>query len=77
MVAVMVSFCTTHAQARTFGIQSALRARQARAGGRAMATDTLIADYNDLASAERPGRTHRGVVATVIVEPTAGNKKRR
>ena len=40
---------------------------------RGTAADTLIADYNDLASVERLCRAHRGKVAAVIVEPIAGN----
>ena len=41
--------------------------------GRATAADTLIANYNDLASVERLFRAQRGAVAAVIVEPIAGN----
>ena len=40
---------------------------------RGTAADTLLADYNDLASVERLCRAHRGKVAAVIVEPIAGN----
>ena len=40
---------------------------------RGTAADTLIADYNDLASVERLCRAHRGKVAAVIAEPIAGN----
>src|SRR5687767_3733953 len=40
---------------------------------RAVAADTLIARYNDLASVDAVCRAHRGAVAAVIVEPIAGN----
>ena len=39
----------------------------------AVATDTLVAHYNDLTSVERLFRTHRQRVAALIVEPVAGN----
>ena len=37
------------------------------------ASDTLIAEYNDLASVERLADRHGGEIAAVIVEPVAGN----
>jgi glutamate-1-semialdehyde 2,1-aminomutase len=37
------------------------------------AADTLIADFNDLASVERLLEANQGAVAAVIVEPVAGN----
>jgi glutamate-1-semialdehyde 2,1-aminomutase len=37
------------------------------------AQDTLVADYNDLASVEAQFDAHPGQVASVIVEPVAGN----
>ena len=40
---------------------------------RGTAADTLIADYNDLASVERLCRVHRGKVAAIVAEPIAGN----
>ncbi len=40
---------------------------------RGTAADTLIADYNELASVDRLCRAHRGKVAAVIAEPIAGN----
>ena len=40
---------------------------------RGTAADTLIADYNDLASVERLCRAHRGKVAAIVAEPIAGN----
>ena len=40
---------------------------------RAVATDTLVARYNDLTSVERLFRAHRDRVAALIVEPLAGN----
>lgn len=40
---------------------------------RAVAADTLVARYNDLASVERLFRAHRDRVAALIVEPLAGN----
>ena len=40
---------------------------------RGTAADTLIARYNDLGSATRLLRAHRGRIAAVIVEPVAGN----
>ena len=40
---------------------------------RAVAADTLVAQYNDLGSVDRLFRTHRGQVAALIVEPLAGN----
>ena len=40
---------------------------------RALAEDTLIADYNDLASVARIFETHLDRIAAVIVEPVAGN----
>src|SRR5215210_8453674 len=39
----------------------------------AAAADTLIADYNDLASVERVVAQHRGTIAAIVVEPIAGN----
>ena len=39
----------------------------------AVAADTLVADYNDLASVKRLFRRHRDRVAALIVEPAAGN----
>jgi glutamate-1-semialdehyde 2,1-aminomutase len=38
-----------------------------------VASDTLVARYNDVDSAERLAGEHRGQVAAVIVEPIAGN----
>src|SRR5688572_7766880 len=40
---------------------------------RAVAADTLLARYNDLASVEALCDAHSGAVAAVIVEPIAGN----
>jgi glutamate-1-semialdehyde 2,1-aminomutase len=40
---------------------------------KAVAADTLLAIYNDLASVERLLKAHRNTVAAVIVEPIAGN----
>ena len=40
---------------------------------RAVAADTLIARYNDLASVEALCEAHAGGIAAVIVEPIAGN----
>ena len=40
---------------------------------RGAAGDTLVAGYNDLASAERLFEANRGEIAAVIVEPIAGN----
>ncbi len=40
---------------------------------RAVAADTLVARYNDLASVERLFEKHRHRVAALIVEPLAGN----
>lgn len=40
---------------------------------RAVASDTLVARYNDLASVERLFRAHRDLVAALIVEPLSGN----
>jgi glutamate-1-semialdehyde 2,1-aminomutase len=37
------------------------------------AQDTLVADYNDLASVQALLAAHRGEIACVIVEPVAGN----
>ena len=37
------------------------------------AADTLVADFNDLASVESLFESHPGAVAAVIVEPVAGN----
>ncbi|MGD9892553.1 MAG: glutamate-1-semialdehyde 2,1-aminomutase [Dehalococcoidia bacterium] len=37
------------------------------------ASDTLVAEFNDLASVERLLKANRGEVATVVVEPAAGN----
>jgi glutamate-1-semialdehyde 2,1-aminomutase len=37
------------------------------------AADTLVAEFNDLASVERLLEANRGEVATVVVEPVAGN----
>ncbi|MGH2603108.1 MAG: aminotransferase class III-fold pyridoxal phosphate-dependent enzyme, partial [Dehalococcoidia bacterium] len=37
------------------------------------AADTLVADFNDLASVERLLEANQGAVAAVIVEPVAGN----
>jgi glutamate-1-semialdehyde 2,1-aminomutase len=39
----------------------------------AVAADTLLARYNDLASVQRCLKQHRGRIAAVIVEPVAGN----
>ena len=39
----------------------------------AVAADTLVADYNDLASVERHFTQHPGAIAAVFVEPIAGN----
>ncbi|MBM62844.1 MAG: glutamate-1-semialdehyde-2,1-aminomutase [Acidobacteria bacterium] len=39
----------------------------------AVATDTLVARYNDLSSVERLFRAHRASIAALIVEPVAGN----
>ena len=39
----------------------------------AYAGETLVAQYNDLASVERLFEAHRGAVAAVILEPVAGN----
>jgi len=39
----------------------------------AAAADTLIAQYNDLASVEHTVAQHRGTIAAIIVEPIAGN----
>ncbi len=39
----------------------------------AASADTLVADYNDLASVRRVFDTHRGEIAALIVEPIAGN----
>jgi glutamate-1-semialdehyde 2,1-aminomutase len=40
---------------------------------RAVAADTLLARYNDLASVESLCRKHKGTIAALIVEPVAGN----
>jgi glutamate-1-semialdehyde 2,1-aminomutase len=40
---------------------------------RAAVADTLVATYNDLATVERLFDAHRGEIASVIVEPIAGN----
>ena len=40
---------------------------------RAVAADTLLARYNDLASVEALCDAHAGAIAAVIVEPIAGN----
>ena len=40
---------------------------------RATATETLIANYNDVESVSRLFRSHRNSIAAVIVEPIAGN----
>ena len=40
---------------------------------RAVAADTLLARYNDLASVETLCRRHKGSIAALIVEPIAGN----
>lgn len=40
---------------------------------RAVAADTLVAEYNDLTSVERIFAKHRNRVAALIVEPIAGN----
>jgi glutamate-1-semialdehyde 2,1-aminomutase len=40
---------------------------------RAVAADTLLARYNDLASVESLCRKHKGSIAALIVEPIAGN----
>jgi len=37
------------------------------------AADTLVADFNDLASVESLFESHPGAIAAVIVEPVAGN----
>ena len=42
----------------------------------AVAADTLLARYNDLASVERLFDDHRGPIAAIIVEPIAGNMGR-
>jgi glutamate-1-semialdehyde 2,1-aminomutase len=39
----------------------------------AVARETLVATYNDLASCEQVLAAHRGQVAAIIVEPIAGN----
>ena len=39
----------------------------------AASADTLVAEYNDLASVRRVFDTHRGEIAALIVEPIAGN----
>jgi glutamate-1-semialdehyde 2,1-aminomutase len=39
----------------------------------AVAANTLLARYNDLASVDRLLQAHRGEIAAVIVEPIAGN----
>ncbi len=39
----------------------------------AVAADTLLARYNDLASVEAVVERHRGQIAAIIVEPIAGN----
>ena len=39
----------------------------------AVAADTLLARYNDLASVERVFDVHRGTIAAVFIEPIAGN----
>ena len=39
----------------------------------AVAADTLLARYNDLASVDRLFEAHRGEIAALIVEPIAGN----
>ena len=39
----------------------------------AVAADTLLASYNDLASVEAAVNSHRNQVAAIIVEPIAGN----
>lgn len=39
----------------------------------AVAADTLVADYNDLASVERHFTQHPGAIAALFVEPVAGN----
>jgi glutamate-1-semialdehyde 2,1-aminomutase len=38
-----------------------------------VASDTLVARYNDVDSAERLATEHRGQIAAIIVEPIAGN----
>jgi len=40
---------------------------------RGTSADTLVADYNDLASVQRVFDAHRDQIAAVIVEPIAGN----
>lgn len=40
---------------------------------RSVAAETLVANYNDLASVERVCRMHRRQIAAVLVEPIAGN----
>src|SRR6187401_821673 len=40
---------------------------------RAVAADTLLAPYNDVASVESLCRKHKGTIAALIVEPIAGN----
>jgi glutamate-1-semialdehyde 2,1-aminomutase len=40
---------------------------------RAASADTLVADYNDLASVHRMFDAHRDQIAALIVEPIAGN----
>jgi len=40
---------------------------------RAVAADTLLARYNDVASVESLCKTHKGSIAALIVEPIAGN----
>ena len=40
---------------------------------RAVAADTLLARYNDVASVESLCRKHKGSIAALIVEPIAGN----
>lgn len=39
----------------------------------AVASDTVLARYNDLASVERAISDHRGEIAAVVIEPIAGN----
>jgi len=39
----------------------------------AVAQDTLVAAYNDLAAVEQLVATHKGQIAAIIIEPVAGN----
>ncbi len=41
--------------------------------GDAVAQDTLVASYNDLAAVEKLVEEHKGKIAAIIIEPIAGN----